>query len=57
MRVHVLQTFVTHPLVHMYQKKKIALEIASKFSSVNGPLKAVFQSSHEAPRSSLRVHA
>ena len=33
MRVHVLQTFVTHPLVHMHQKKKIALEIASKFAS------------------------
>ena len=30
MRVHVLRTFVTHLLVHMHQKEKIALEIAAK---------------------------
>jgi hypothetical protein len=30
MKVHVLRTFVTHLLVHMHQKKKIALEIAAK---------------------------
>jgi hypothetical protein len=41
MRVHVLQTFVTHPLVHMHQEEKIALEIASKFASVNEPLEVV----------------
>jgi hypothetical protein len=37
MRVHVLRTFITHPLVHMHQKEKIALDIAAKFASVNGP--------------------
>jgi hypothetical protein len=38
MRVHVLRTFITHPLVHIHQKEKIALEIAAKVASVNGPL-------------------
>ena len=38
MRVHVLRTFVTHLLVHMHQKEKIALEIAAKIASVNRPL-------------------
>jgi hypothetical protein len=33
MRVHILRTFVTHLLVHIYQKEKIAAKIAS----VNGP--------------------
>jgi hypothetical protein len=37
MRVHILGTFVTHPLVHIHQKK-IALEIAAKIASVNRPL-------------------
>jgi hypothetical protein len=38
MRVHVLRTFgVTHLLVHMDEKEKIALEIAAKIASVNGP--------------------
>ena len=36
-RVHVLPTFVTHPLVHMHQKEKIALELAAKIASVNKP--------------------
>ena len=53
MRVHILRTFITHLLVHIRQKKKIALEIAAIFASV----KADFQSSHEAPRSELRVLA
>ena len=38
MRVHILRTFVTHLLVHIHQKKKIANKIAAKFASVNGPL-------------------
>ena len=42
MRVHVLQTFVTHLLVHMHQKENIALEIAARIASVNRPLKPVF---------------
>jgi hypothetical protein len=36
MRVH-LRTFITYPLDHINQKKKIALEIAAKIASVNGP--------------------
>jgi hypothetical protein len=35
MRVHVLRTFVTHLLVHIHQKEKIALAIAAKIASVN----------------------
>jgi hypothetical protein len=38
MRVHVLQTFITHLLVHMHQKEKIALEIVARIASVNRPL-------------------
>jgi hypothetical protein len=38
MRVNVLRTLVAHPLVHIHQKKKLALEIAAKIASVNGPL-------------------
>jgi hypothetical protein len=38
MRIHILKTFLTHLLVHIHQKKKIALEIAAKIASVNGPL-------------------
>jgi hypothetical protein len=34
----VYRTFITHSLVHIHQKKKIALEIAAKIASVNGPL-------------------
>jgi hypothetical protein len=38
MRVHLLRTFVLiHALLHIHQKKKIALEIAAKIASVNGP--------------------
>ena len=37
MRVNILRTFITHVLVHMHQKEKIALEIAAKIASVNGP--------------------
>ena len=33
MRVRALKTFVTHLLIHMHQKEKIAAKIAS----VNGP--------------------
>ena len=33
---HILRTFITYLLVHMHQKKKIALEIAAKITSVNG---------------------
>ena len=36
-RVDMLKTFVTHLLVHIHQKEKIALEIAAKIASVNGP--------------------
>jgi hypothetical protein len=36
MRVHKLKTFVTHLLIHMHQKEKIALEIAAKIASVTG---------------------
>ena len=28
MRVHILRTFITHPLVYIHQKKKNTLEIA-----------------------------
>ena len=34
---HILNTFVINPLFHICQKKKIALEMADKFASVNGP--------------------
>jgi hypothetical protein len=37
MKEHVLRTFITHLLVLIHQKKKIALEIAAKIASVNGP--------------------
>jgi hypothetical protein len=37
MKVHKLRSFITHLLVHMHQKEKIALEIAAKIASVNGP--------------------
>jgi hypothetical protein len=36
MRVHVLRTFIAHLLVHIHQKKKIAVEMAEKIASVNG---------------------
>jgi hypothetical protein len=35
MRVHILRTLIAYPLIHMHQKKKIALEIAAKIVSVN----------------------
>ena len=31
--IHILRTFVTHLLVHIHQKTKIALEIAAKIAS------------------------
>ena len=37
MRVHVLQTFVPHLLVHIHQKESIAVEITAKNASVNEP--------------------
>jgi hypothetical protein len=37
MGVHTLRAFITYLLVHTPQKKKIALEIAAKIVSVNGP--------------------
>ena len=33
MREHILKTFITYLLVHMHQKKKIALEIGLKASA------------------------
>jgi hypothetical protein len=39
MRIDILRTFLTRLLVvHIQQKEKIALEIAAKIASVNGPL-------------------
>ena len=37
MRVHILTTFMTHMLIHIHRKKKISLEIAAEFASVNRP--------------------
>ena len=37
---HILRTFLTYLLVHIHQKEKIALEIAGKIASVNGPLRS-----------------
>ena len=42
MRVHVLRTFIIHPLVHMPQKK-IAPKTQQKIASVNGPLRTSCQ--------------
>ena len=37
--VHVLiLTFITNPLIHIHEKKEIALKIAAKSPSVNEPL-------------------
>jgi hypothetical protein len=33
---HILRTFIAYLLVHIHQKKKIALEIAAKIAGVNG---------------------
>jgi hypothetical protein len=38
MRVHIPRIFITHQLVHIHQKKKIAPEIAVENASANGPL-------------------
>jgi hypothetical protein len=38
MRVRIFRTFMIHLFVHMHQKKKIALEIATKNESVSRPL-------------------
>jgi hypothetical protein len=35
MRVHILITFITDLLVHIHQKKKVALKIAAASTSVN----------------------
>jgi hypothetical protein len=35
-RVNILRSFITHLLVHMHQKKKIALEITQGIASVTG---------------------
>jgi hypothetical protein len=37
MRVHILRTFITHLLVRIHQKKKVALEIAAKIASACKP--------------------
>jgi hypothetical protein len=37
-KVHKLRKFITHLLVHIHQKKKIALGIATKIACVNGML-------------------
>ena len=42
MKVHVLRTFITHLLVHIHQKEKIAPEITAKVASVNGPLHCMY---------------
>jgi hypothetical protein len=34
---HILRSFITHLLVHIRQKKKMALEIPAKITGVNGP--------------------
>jgi hypothetical protein len=36
-RVYVLTTFVTHPRVHIHQKKEIAPGIAAQFARVSRP--------------------
>jgi hypothetical protein len=38
MRVHILTTLIPPLLVHIHQKKKIAIKIAAKITSVNRPL-------------------
>jgi hypothetical protein len=38
MGAHVLRAFITYLLVHIHQKRKIALEIAAKIANVNRPL-------------------
>jgi hypothetical protein len=38
-----LDTFVINPLIHIRQKEKIALKIAVKVASVNGPLRITLQ--------------
>jgi hypothetical protein len=38
MRVHIVRTIITRPLIYIHQKKKSALEIAAKIASVNRPL-------------------
>ena len=35
--MYILRTFVTHLLVHIHQKKKIALEIAAKIAGLEDP--------------------
>jgi hypothetical protein len=37
-KVHKLRSFITHLLVHIHQKKKMAVELAANIASVNGPL-------------------
>jgi hypothetical protein len=49
MRVHILRTFVTHLLVHIHQKTKIALEISAKIASINRPLNTLGNSKPNIP--------
>ena len=42
--MHALNVIIAHSLVHMHQKKKIALGIATKIAGVNGPLAVVKES-------------
>ena len=35
---HILRKCITYLLVHIHQNKKIAIEIAAKFASVNFPI-------------------
>jgi hypothetical protein len=37
-----ISTFITYPLVHIHQKKKIAPEIAAQIGSVNEPYYKLF---------------
>ena len=43
MKEHALTTSITHLLVLIYQKKKIAVEIAAQIARVNGPLANFFE--------------
>ena len=37
MRIYILRTLITHPLIHIHQKKKITIEVKSQatLASVN----------------------
>jgi hypothetical protein len=36
-RAHIIRTFITHPLVHIHQKRKVSPKMEAKIASVNGP--------------------